>query len=308
MSEILKTNEILSKGYGVSPKLVMIDENLTIEAKAIYAYLSSFCGSGNTAFPTIELITSHLKISTERFYKHFNLLIKQGYITKEQSRKKNGTFTNNTYILNTVVTVIEEVEETEIIDEDKNEIEPNEEIAEEVKPVSEKTKYGKSVFGKSAYGKPKTNNNSINNNNLNNIYKDRQTNNISNTICKENDMSVNKNKIYEKVDDLLNGLVGSKDISKIQKLLEDGYSDELLCYTLDLAKEIKKDCNNSEIYRYLIGIWNNLKINNIKTLSDFKENEKQREVKRYESNRFCNAVTVRTGENKENKYAYLDSI
>ena len=193
-------------------------------------------------------------------------------------------------------------------DEDKNEIEPNEEIAEEVKPVSEKTKYGKSVFGKSAYGKPKTNNNSINNNNLNNIYKDRQTNNISNTICKENDMSVNKNKIYEKVDDLLNGLVGSKDISKIQKLLEDGYSDELLCYTLDLAKEIKKDCNNSEIYRYLIGIWNNLKINNIKTLSDFKENEKQREVKRYESNRFCNAVTVRTGENKENKYAYLDSI
>lgn len=32
MSEILRTNEILSKGYGVSPKLVMIDENLSIEA------------------------------------------------------------------------------------------------------------------------------------------------------------------------------------------------------------------------------------------------------------------------------------
>ena len=39
-------------GYGIIPKYVMLDPDLTIEAKAIYAYFCSFAGSGNTAFPS----------------------------------------------------------------------------------------------------------------------------------------------------------------------------------------------------------------------------------------------------------------
>lgn len=157
MSEILKTNEILSKGYGVSPKLVMIDENLSIEAKAIYAYLSSFCGSGSTAFPQIATIIKHLKISNERFYKHFKLLIKYGYITVTQERNNKGKFANNIYTLNTVI-------EPVLDDEDI----PNSENTDTVITDNEKTDNVISDNVISDNGKPQTNNNNINNNNINN--------------------------------------------------------------------------------------------------------------------------------------------
>ena len=152
MSEILRTNEILSKGYGVSPKLVMIDENLSIEAKAIYAYLSSFCGSGNIAFPQISTIVSHLKVSNERFYKHFKLLIKYGYISVSQERTQ-GKFANNIYTLNTVVTpMLEDDEQSDI------------EFTETENTDNGKTVDRNTVAEFSDNGKPKTNNNNINNN------------------------------------------------------------------------------------------------------------------------------------------------
>ena len=180
MSEILRTNEILSKGYGVSPKLVMIDENLSIEAKAIYAYLSSFCGSGNIAFPQISTIVSHLKVSNERFYKHFKLLIKYGYISVSQERTQ-GKFSNNVYTLNTVVTPILE-EEEEQSETDFTEMENTD---------NGKTVDRNTVSEFSDNGKPKANNNNINNNSINN-------NNINNNkkekerACVRADKSINK--------------------------------------------------------------------------------------------------------------------
>jgi hypothetical protein len=45
----LRIEGIKYKGYGVLPKYVMIDPDLTIEAKGIYAYFCSYAGSGNTA-------------------------------------------------------------------------------------------------------------------------------------------------------------------------------------------------------------------------------------------------------------------
>lgn len=167
MSEILRTNEILSKGYGVSPKLVMIDENLSIEAKAIYAYLSSFCGSGNIAFPQISTIVNHLKVSNERFYKHFKLLIKYGYISVSQERTQ-GKFANNVYTLNTVVTpILEEEEEQSETD-----------FTETGNTDNGNTVDRNTVAEFSDNGKSKANNNNINNNSINN-------NNINNKKEKE---------------------------------------------------------------------------------------------------------------------------
>ena len=80
MADEIKLSGILEKGYGISPKLIMIDANLSIEAKGIYAYLSSFCGNGTTAFPSVELIQHHLGIGRKRFYKYRNELIERGYI------------------------------------------------------------------------------------------------------------------------------------------------------------------------------------------------------------------------------------
>ncbi len=41
-NNFIQINGIMSQGYGFSPKAVMRDTRLTIEAKAIYAYMSSF--------------------------------------------------------------------------------------------------------------------------------------------------------------------------------------------------------------------------------------------------------------------------
>ncbi|EHR0219518.1 helix-turn-helix domain-containing protein [Clostridium perfringens] len=98
----IQVNGIMSQGYGFSPQLVMRDTRLTVEAKAIYAYMSSFAGSGLSAFPTIELQLHELGIGAKRYYKHRKLLEDLGYITIKQTRiKKDGKSINdkNVYTL-----------------------------------------------------------------------------------------------------------------------------------------------------------------------------------------------------------------
>lgn len=98
----IQVNGIMSQGYGFSPQLVMRDTRLTVEAKAIYAYMSSFAGAGLSAFPTIELQLYELGIGAKRYYKHRKLLEDLGYITIKQTRiKKDGKSINdkNVYTL-----------------------------------------------------------------------------------------------------------------------------------------------------------------------------------------------------------------
>ncbi len=92
---------ILCKGYGIIPKLIM-QANISIEAKAIYAYMCSFAGNGETAFPSIEKIIKDLNISESRFYRHRRQLIDYGFI-KVQQNKIKGKVVNNTYIILQVI-------------------------------------------------------------------------------------------------------------------------------------------------------------------------------------------------------------
>ena len=48
---LLQLDALLSHGYGLSPQLVMRSKGLSIEAKALYGYLSSFAGAGGHGFP-----------------------------------------------------------------------------------------------------------------------------------------------------------------------------------------------------------------------------------------------------------------
>ncbi len=66
---LLRLDALLSHGYGLSPQLVMRSKGLSIEAKALYGYLSSFAGAGDTAFPSTSRILEELDISKNRFYK-----------------------------------------------------------------------------------------------------------------------------------------------------------------------------------------------------------------------------------------------
>lgn len=90
--------EILKDGYGYSPKKITRDASLSIEAKAIYAYLASFADEEGKAYPGIELMCHELNISEKRFHRHKKQLIDQGFITLERERTDNG-WSNNIYTL-----------------------------------------------------------------------------------------------------------------------------------------------------------------------------------------------------------------
>lgn len=69
--------------YGVIDRSIMSDRNLTVEAKAIYAYYSSFTGNGPTASIEKNKACEDLCISEERYEKHLKILTDAGYIELE---------------------------------------------------------------------------------------------------------------------------------------------------------------------------------------------------------------------------------
>jgi len=87
--DMLRMEGIFSEGFGMNPKAVMRDHRLTIEAKAIYSYISSFAGAGVREFPSRTLMIEELGISKDRYYKHFNLLVECDYIRIEKTANGN---------------------------------------------------------------------------------------------------------------------------------------------------------------------------------------------------------------------------
>ena len=179
----LGENSIYKNGYGIVSKLVMRDKNLSPEAKAIYAYICSFAGSGTTAFPSAELMMIELKMSDRRFYKFRKELIDKGYITILKQRNGNRR-ERNIYRV-----------ESEVVPK-KNEYRQNESVQNE--SVQNESVQNESV--QNAGGNNNSiNNNSINNNSINNnnIYKDLDFKGISKTdkdsilkFCIENNVAV----------------------------------------------------------------------------------------------------------------------
>ena len=90
----------ISLGYGTVTKESMQDRSLSIEAKAIYAYLCSFAGGKDEAYPSISKMCYDLGISRGRFYKHFNMLIDREYVSKTMRYKADtGYRGNNLYTI-----------------------------------------------------------------------------------------------------------------------------------------------------------------------------------------------------------------
>lgn len=63
----LKVEGINFKGFGILPKYVMLDPDLSIEAKTIYAYFCSFAGNGSATFPGRDKILSDLPMSKDAY-------------------------------------------------------------------------------------------------------------------------------------------------------------------------------------------------------------------------------------------------
>lgn len=70
---------VLSQGYGLVPKMLMKDKRLSIGAKIVYCYISSF----QTQLPLIEDIIIDLNITFDEYNKFSNELIKFGYSAGE---------------------------------------------------------------------------------------------------------------------------------------------------------------------------------------------------------------------------------
>ena len=100
--DILQVEGINSKGFGLAPKLVMLDDRLSIFSKAIYCYFSCYAGAGKIAFPRVTKIMEDLKIGRTTYYAHFNPLKELGYIKVEQTRK-DGRQAHNVYTLMEVI-------------------------------------------------------------------------------------------------------------------------------------------------------------------------------------------------------------
>lgn len=95
-------------GYGMVAKKVMLDKELSIESKSIYSFIMSFAGTEDEAYPTVDFICDHLKITRKRFYNHIEPLIKRGYIKRIKNKdKETGRFYNNIYKINYMMEDIE---------------------------------------------------------------------------------------------------------------------------------------------------------------------------------------------------------
>ena len=85
-------------GFGLIPRRVMRDERLSIGAKVVYAYLASFAGNKEYAFPGRDLMCNELGISKDSLLKYMRLLKEFGYLEVEQV-KEGGRFAHNIYKL-----------------------------------------------------------------------------------------------------------------------------------------------------------------------------------------------------------------
>ncbi|MBM7836455.1 helix-turn-helix domain-containing protein [Clostridium sardiniense] len=183
-NNFIQSNGIMSEGYGFSPKAVMRDPRLTIEAKAIYAYMSSFAGAGLSSFPSIELQLAELGISKTRYYKHRKLLEQFGYITIKQTRIKNE---NNKSINDKNIYTLEQfpIEKTVISESTQNEetqksIE-NTSISESTQNEDSQNEYTQNEVAQNE----DSNSNNLNSNNLNS--NNLNSNNLNKSSSKDDE-------------------------------------------------------------------------------------------------------------------------
>lgn len=98
-ADVLRHEGILAKGYGVLPKYVMLDRDLSLTAKTIYAFLCSLAGNGETTYPSVETIKSYLGIGESAYSARLKELLDTGYILREKRREANARFAHNLYTI-----------------------------------------------------------------------------------------------------------------------------------------------------------------------------------------------------------------
>jgi len=272
---ILTQSELMSKGYGLIPKTVMLDTNLSIEAKAIYAFLSSYSGAGNTSFPSVETIRKYLDISRERYYKHRKQLIDHGYVIVEKKKNDNNAFQKNIYHL-----VQEPSKQVELNKKDNQE--PCTSFPYTAFPTTEYPYTGFPTTGNSTTNSNNNNSNkyNINNNNIN-------TDNSGLGDVTDRDYS----EIITEYNKLAFGLPTQRTYEQIEEWLKQ-HNKELIIHVMQYAHDLGKH-NIS----YVNGILRNARQRKIETVEDFEaENNRfnSNKNKQQYNNAYANSSEART--------------
>lgn len=106
-SSLATEKEIKSLGYGIIPKSVMTNPNLTAKAKGLMAYFYALAGNGTGAFPTKKIILKQLSISNTAYYNALHQLVENNYLTITQ-RKSEGKFEQNEYVITNFTSLYKE--------------------------------------------------------------------------------------------------------------------------------------------------------------------------------------------------------
>ena len=99
MSDKAKLGGSYCRGYGIIPKFVMTDPDLSLSAKGIYAFLCCYASGDNTCFPGRDLICTYLDINKDTYYKRRKELLDFGYISITQIQEENQQYANNLFTL-----------------------------------------------------------------------------------------------------------------------------------------------------------------------------------------------------------------
>ncbi len=95
----MESNGILSKGYGIVPKLVMLEGGLSIDAKALYAYFCAYAGNSFSCYPPRSKILNDLGFSPATYYSYLRELQDGGYIDVKKHKTSRQEWCNNRIIL-----------------------------------------------------------------------------------------------------------------------------------------------------------------------------------------------------------------
>lgn len=86
------------RGYGTVEKWVLINPDISIGAKGLYALICSYAGGKDNAYPSIGLMCSQLNVSKNTLNKYLKELKDNNCIDIEQVRE-GGKFSHNIYKL-----------------------------------------------------------------------------------------------------------------------------------------------------------------------------------------------------------------
>ena len=246
----IQSTSILSKGYGLIPKIITRDKSLTMESKAIYGYLASFAGTDGHCYPSKSLMISELGTTERRFNKNIKLLKEHGYV-KVHKRRKGNRNDSNLYEL------LMDIRDIEIA---RKEFDTSQ---------FDSGQFDSGQFDSGQNDPP--NNNSINNNSINN--NSINNNSINKYINKEN-LSNNKlkefSRLYEQNIGFINGLTAEYLIE-----LSETIEVSLFRKAIEIATDRNK-CSLGYI-KTIIKNWLNI---NITTLEQYEAYELQRSTKK----------------------------